>query len=275
LDGLFCFQRDDDEDVPGCNGDFKADPGVDYCVPEFYRDNRKLRAAAKKEQRQKPAETRKLQGGALEFQTTRTYTMYLDGQGQTFRGFLFRVSGAQGQDLTGVLDTEFAGTQIMASDGERVGVPGVSPGSCALGNAGATHVINDDKTMARVLITIPSAAAGTINLEVTAMVNKDLWYLTEYTLIAKDAADMFIPEQVPILPPNPAAAPAAAPGASYSPTTDDLPEGGARFPPTGIDEEVEFGVIGQCTGPGGVCEQCEGDCDNDAECGKGLVCYQR
>lgn len=36
-DGHFCFQRDDDEDVPGCNGD--AEDGIDYCIPEFYRDN--------------------------------------------------------------------------------------------------------------------------------------------------------------------------------------------------------------------------------------------
>lgn len=35
--GYFCFQRDEDEDVPGCNGD--AEDGIDYCIPEFYRDN--------------------------------------------------------------------------------------------------------------------------------------------------------------------------------------------------------------------------------------------
>jgi len=36
-DGYFCFQRDEDEDVPGCNGD--AEDGIDYCIPEFYRGN--------------------------------------------------------------------------------------------------------------------------------------------------------------------------------------------------------------------------------------------
>ena len=36
-DGYFCLQRDADEDVPGCNGD--AEDGIDYCIPEFYRDN--------------------------------------------------------------------------------------------------------------------------------------------------------------------------------------------------------------------------------------------
>ena len=36
-DGYFCLQRDADEDIPGCNGD--AEDGIDYCIPEFYRDN--------------------------------------------------------------------------------------------------------------------------------------------------------------------------------------------------------------------------------------------
>ena len=262
--------------MPGCNGDFGDDPGVDYCVPELYRDNRKLRA-----QKKKKPEIRKLQGGTLEFQTTRTYTISLDGQGQTFQGFLFRASGAQGQDLTDVFETEFVDTQILPSDGERDAIPGVAPASCAVGVSGATHVNTLGKQSAQVLITIPSSAAGTIDLEVTAMINENLSYLTEYTLIAKDAADMTIPPQVPVLPPlmpvtaptveapvaAPVAAPAAGETATDSPTaadSEELPEGGVRFPAMGVDDEMEFGEVGQCTGPGGVCEQCQGDCDNDA-----------
>ena len=287
-DGLFCFQRDEDEDVPGCQGDMGEDEGVDYCVPEFYRDStRQLRTAANNQQQPKKQqpEIRKLQkkGDVLEFQTTRTYTIRLDGMGRTFRGFLFRVSGDRGQDLTGALETEFAATQIMASDGERIGVPGVSPGSCAIGVSGATHVNPLDKQVAEVLITVPSNAAGQINLEVTAMVNKDLWYLSEYTLMAKDAADMEIPDQVPVQPSAPVAAPVAAPTFEEPDTTDaptaadseELPEGAVRFSATGDAREVEFGEVGKCTGPGGTCEQCQGDCDNDAECAPGLVCYQR
>ena len=217
----------------------------------------------------------------MEFQTTRTYTISLDGQGQTFQGFLFRASGAQGQDLTDVLETEFVDTQILPSDGERDAIPGVAPASCAVGVAGATHVNTLGKQSAQVLITIPSSAAGMIDLEVTAMINENLSYLTEYTLIAKDAADMTIPPQVPFLPPlmpvtaptaeAPVAAPVAAPtageAATASPTaadSEELPEGAVRFPAMGVDGEVEFGEVGQCTGPGGVCEQCQGDCDNDA-----------
>jgi len=36
-DGYFCFQRDADEDIPGCKGD--AEDGIDYCIPLFYSDN--------------------------------------------------------------------------------------------------------------------------------------------------------------------------------------------------------------------------------------------
>ena len=265
------------------------DAGVDFCVPEFYRDNRQLRTAAANNQQQQPKqqpEIRKLQKNSdvLEFQTTRTYTIRIDGMGRSFRGFLFRVSGDRGQDLTGALETEFVATQIMASDGERIGIPNVSPGSCAIGVSGATHVNNLDKQVAEVLITVPSNAAGQINLEVTAMINKDLWYLSEYTLMAKDAADMEIPDQVPV---TPVAAPVAAPTFEEPATTDaptaadsesnseELPEGAVRFPATGDAREVEFGEVGTCTGPGGTCEQCQGDCDNDAECAPGLVCYQR
>mmetsp|Transcript_19252 Transcript_19252/g.31906 ORF Transcript_19252/g.31906 Transcript_19252/m.31906 type:complete len:237 (-) Transcript_19252:319-1029(-) len=182
----------------------------------------------------------------------------------------------------------------MASDGERIGIPGVSPGSCAVGVSGATHVNPTDKLTAAVLITVPSSAAGEITLEVTAMINRDLWFLTEYTLMAKDAADMEIPPQVPVLPPAMPiaaptdAAPVAAPTVTASepsaaattvaPTaadSEDLPDGAVRFPATGVDGEVEFGEVGKCTGPGGVCEQCQGDCDNAGECSEGLVCYQR
>lgn len=259
------------------------DAGVDFCVPEFYRDNRQLRTAAANNQHQ--PEIRKLQkkGDVLEFQTTRTYTIRIDGRGRSFRGFLFRVSGDRGQDLTGALETEFVATQIMASDGERIGIPNVSPGSCAIGVAGATHVNNLDKQVAEVLITVPSNAAGQINLEVTAMINRDLWYLSEYTLMAKDAADMKIPDQVPVTPGAPVAAPVSTPTFEEPDTTDsptavdseELPEGAVRFPFTGDAREVEFGEVGTCTGPGGTCEQCQGDCDNDAECAPGLVCYQR
>ena len=252
------------------------DPGVDYCVPEFYRDNRKLRAANQKTQeQQKQPEIRKLQGGTLEFQTTREYTIRLDGQGQTFQGFLIRASGAQGQDLSDVFETEFFETQILPSNGQRDAIPGVAPASCAVGVSGATHVNTFGKQSAQVLMTIPSSAAGMISLEVTAMINENLSYLTEYTLIAKDAADMTIPPQVPALPPlvpaptaPPVEAPVAAPEtATDSPTaadTEELPEGAVRFPAMGVDGEVEFGEVGQCTGPGGVCMQCQGDCDSDA-----------
>ena len=246
------------------------DPGVDYCVPEFYRGNRKLRAANQKTLKQeKQPEIRKLQGGTLEFQTTREYTISLDGQGQTFQGFLIRASGAQGQDLSDVLDTDVFETQILPSDGQRDAIPGVAPASCAVGVSGATHVNTFAKQRAQALIRIPSSAAGMIRLEVTAMINENLSYLTEYILIAKDAADMTIPPQVPAFPTAPtAAAPVAAPGtATDSPTaadTEELPEGAVRFPAMGVDGEVEFGEVGQCTGPGGVCMQCQGDCDSDA-----------
>ena len=252
------------------------DPGVDYCVSEFYRNNRKLRAANQKTQeQQKRPEIRKLQGGTLEFQTTREYTIRLDGQGQTFQGFLIRASGAQGQDLSDVFETEFFETQILPSAGQRDAIPGVAPASCAVGVSGATHVNTFGKQSAQVLMTIPSSAAGMISLEVAAMINENLSYLTEYTLIAKDAADMTIPPQVPALPPlvpaptaPPVEAPMAAPEtATDSPTaadTEELPEGAVRFPAMGVDGEVEFGEVGQCTGPGGVCMQCQGDCDSDA-----------
>ena len=180
-----------------------------------------------------------------------------------------------------MLETEFVETQILPSDGERDAIPGVATASCAVGVSGATHVNTLGKQGAQVLITIPSSAAGAIDLEVTAMVNENLWYQTEYTLIAKDAADMTIPPQVPVLPPlmpvtaptdaAPVAAPVEAPSAvetaTDSPTaadSEELPEDAVRFPAMGEDGEVEFGEVGQCTGPGGVCEQCQGDCDNDA-----------
>mmetsp|Transcript_28095 Transcript_28095/g.62539 ORF Transcript_28095/g.62539 Transcript_28095/m.62539 type:complete len:633 (-) Transcript_28095:1481-3379(-) len=258
-DGLFCFQRERDEDVPGCDG--RARRGVDYCISDSFRDS-----------------VRKLQedsgGDAVEFQTTRSYTLKLDGMGNNFKGFLFRLSGADGQDVSGVFELEDVQTQIMASTGEAIGIPGVSPGACAVDVSGATHINNADRQIAEVTMTIPSAAAGELSLEVTAMINKDLWYATTYTVVAMDVDDMEVPEQtVPVPTPPPVAAP---PTSVDAPTGgEDLPEGAVSFPPTGVPDEVAFKPPGECTGDDGRCMQCEGDCDNDAECGGGYVCYQR
>ena len=43
-------------------------------------------------------------------------------------------------------------------------------------------------------------------------------------------------------------------------------------------EKKQFAPLGECTGfrngrP--VCLQCQGDCDDDTECGQGLICHQR
>lgn len=288
--GLFCLQRDDDEDIPGCNGD--AEDGVDYCIPEFYRDSvRNLKKTASsvglrnnKAPAPKNNVVRKLQGDAVVFQTTRTYALTLEGD-DFFRGFLFRLSGADGQDLSNVFETTGAETQIMASTGEAIGIPGVAPGSCAVGVSGATHTNNDDKEFAEVLMTIPSSAAGELNLEVTAMVNEDLWYATTYTIIAQDVENMEIPVQVvPTTPPvaAPVAAPVSTPvgaptttapeptaggapsgpaptaGDAGAPSAEVLPEGVVRFPSSGDPNEVEFKPVGQCTGETGLCMQCEG-----------------
>ena len=273
--GLFCFQRDADEDVPGCTGDPRG--VIDYCIPESFRgaarnlkqtSDKKAAAAAAAAATKDENTPRKLQGDPVNFQTTRTYTLRLDGLGNDFMGFLFRLSGAEGQDVGGVFEVEDDGTQLMASTGEAIGIPGVSAGSCAVGVSGATHLDNEVKQSALVAMTIPASAAGELNLEVTAMINKDLWYATTYTIVATNVDDMEVPEQiVPVLAPAPTAAAlaptAGAPtafGAVAPPTAAAgvLPDGAVSFPSTGEPNERAFKPPGQCTGASGLCLQCEG-----------------
>lgn len=45
--------------------------------------------------------------------------------------------------------------------------------------------------------------------------------------------------------------------------------------PQANDGDKMFGTNRICTGPGGLCMECEGDCDSSEDCGEGLECMSR
>lgn len=252
------------ESVPGCSG--SAPSGADICTSPDWIDfvNGNARRLSESEpEASAQGERRTQQGGPIIVQTGRTYNVWLTapegGPEVTFKGFLFRLSGNERQDVSGALGLSpisFDYSEILASDGERAAEPGVAPASCAPGVSGAGHTDAFGKTQVVVEMTIPPTATGSMSLEVSALLTDTVWFMTTFRFTAANENSMLLPEQPEI--------------ATFPPTAAPDPEAPV--------EKKQFAPLGECTGfrngrP--VCLQCQGDCDDDTECGQGLICHQR
>ena len=263
-EGLVCFQREAMESVPGCSG--SAPSGADICTSPDWIDfvNGNARRLSESEpEASAQGERRTQQGGPIIVQTGRTYNVWLTapegGPEVTFKGFLFRLSGNERQDVSGALGLSpisFDYSEILASDGERAAEPGVAPASCAPGVSGAGHTDAFGKTQVVVEMTIPPTATGSMSLEVSALLTDTVWFMTTFRFTAANENSMLLPEQPEIATSPPTAAP----------------------DPEAPVEKKQFAPLGVCTvfrNGRPVCLQCQGDCDDDTECGQGLICHQR
>ena len=172
-EGLQCFVREADEAVPGCSGTIGLWDGTSYCYDPT------AEAAAGR---------RQLQGQEAQvdatFQVGTPYTLKLEAPADAlFKGFMFRLEGEDGQDLSGAIETVSENMQVLDSTGEINDIEGAGvtiTTMCAPTVAAVCHTEAEEKDMVEALITVPEA--GKANLEVTVMVGEHQWYLTNYVL---------------------------------------------------------------------------------------------
>lgn len=167
-EGLTCMVRSADEEVPGCSGTSGLWDGTSYCYD--------------------PAEATGRQGQEAQVDTTFQvgipYTLKLEAPASNlFKGFMFRLEGDDGQDLSGAIETVSENMQVIASTGEMDDIEGETlpiMTTCASNVAAVCHTEAEEKSMVEALITFPEA--GTVNLEATVMVGEHQWYMTNYVL---------------------------------------------------------------------------------------------
>eukprot|EP00544_Gedaniella_sp_CCMP2646_P000945 CAMPEP_0202507126 /NCGR_PEP_ID=MMETSP1361-20130828/51558_1 /ASSEMBLY_ACC=CAM_ASM_000849 /TAXON_ID=210615 /ORGANISM="Staurosira complex sp., Strain CCMP2646" /LENGTH=347 /DNA_ID=CAMNT_0049141229 /DNA_START=24 /DNA_END=1067 /DNA_ORIENTATION=+ len=171
-EGLTCMVRNADEAVPGCSGTIGLWDGTNYCYD--------------------PAEAvgrhRQLQGQEAQvdatFQVGTPYTLKLEAPvANLFKGFMFRLEGQDGQDLSGAIETVSENMQVIESAEEMDDIAGTGVTiltMCAATVAAVCHTEAAEKDVVEATVTFPQA--GKASLEVTVMVGEHQWYLTNYVL---------------------------------------------------------------------------------------------
>jgi hypothetical protein len=172
-EGLTCMVRNADEAVPGCSGTIGLWDGTNYCYD--------------------PAEAvgrhRQLQGQEAQvdatFQVGTPYTLKLEAPAANlFKGFMFRLEGQDGQDLSGAIETVSENMQVIEPAEEEMddiaGTGVTILTMCAPTVAAVCHTEAAEKGVVEATITFPQA--GKASLEVTVMVGEHQWYMTNYVL---------------------------------------------------------------------------------------------